>query len=1541
MLLTDILKILAVQTQGLGYRRTDLYEKLFQNLLDENCFSLEDIVKQIFSGSRSLNSSLMRTLCEPDGFHRLCDNIQNNFLNVVGNHGDLYEQLCTLLITCPYMKKEDVEKLISACDPAQTAELSRFIAACIVCGSYNTTQSRQVNPAIQEKYALNLAYMNLASPAKELDLKKQLWKAAQSSYIASHREGGRFYSLNILERLLPQGYISKNRFLSRGTTKDGTVAPLKDLCAQSESDIAVIGDGGIGKTTFLQHLMEDEFLSPDGKARHYMRNRPVPFFIELNRCPDHINEWYDSTLGKTNFITRYIGQIQENHSTLDSVSFQTLDSIEKELQRIPSDGKAQYLLLLDGFNEVRANSSIRVSLSNEISVLHTYPNVRIITTSRETQSAYYASDFKNIYLTGLNEDEIIAHLEKCHIPQPVIGNAKACDPLMKCLRIPLYLCMFSAEHAQDGFLPQTAGEILYCFFHKNSAFYNARTRMTETKTSTLTKQQIALILDFIIPYIGWTFENRDIFSMNEQTLRTEVSNAMLNIKALFLCSDSNPFPDFKYSKPLLKATTDSFYDRDAILNTDAILACAYDYLGIIYQYQLNEGPYADRIRSSFCHHHFRDYFSAMWDIRLLSMLQCLSAKAFFHTFCSNPEHNSFQSFLDTQYWQTQKVQFISEILMEHRNRPQLNSKTLNWSLPKPEYDEARILTNAINYCRRLYQEGIETRYILPNILSAILYGRKEFSGLDLSNLDLRKCCFFNITCSRQGKTRILAADFSHSILCKEIFSPEDHQNSIIEYCYYQKQCFTIDDEGIIKCWDMLSGKLDFELYSADPLGISDFSSKGFMKISCNNHWLAAKVQESHSDGIHMYVNLFDLSDPAKPPKRIMPAGTHNTLNYFTFTGDSRSILLLCDYTTVYCMDIETGMPCYSGVFSLYKQSELYADSSDSDIFAYTAEYNTYEIEAILMDSGIDDNEWDYRDDENDDEFPQGIPCEICILIPKTSETRTLYSYIGEPGVAPTISYDRNNKCFLLYNFDGHHIERFHCTSLQCDMILEELTEEQNTPPTEIHPHPEHQNEYYIMYPNVCFAATVDEDGNGKVLMTYSISGVEKLLGNSDPSGELEFKTAVVPASNRFIVGNDSNTYEWDAENDALIRKYNCVYYSCTAFFPNTTKDTGILVHRHNGISLFRGTPAKLYAQFCFNEPDYLIDLSIYDSIHNILALAFARPDHEKVIILNLTTSQEYTVYSSIHPNETIVNMCFSEDGNHLLITSQYECYECEIKNRSLTAVAQAGKNERFAAGNYRGNEIEIAVVEHSSQAEPSVKPYCVFYRHGRNSQGPTYLRSWYYLMPELDESLFRYFLYQNSDLGFGGSNDENGFQTYWVTRGFFLEQLPDLKRFFKPKSYTWQGNRRLKLNMEFQPLDEIFVWHKTAITNRYGVGDSGFSYMYLADDMSEAVITNNKTHLLYQKPLMNLSYQQMQAAFQNSFTNVHLNTYWDLAIAWYDNTLIGCYEAYNLMHICADDNKLLDTIEYYPGISIFGCKFKNICADEETKKIIEVNGGRL
>ena len=283
-------------------------------------------------------------------------------------------------------------------------------------------------------------------------------------------------------------------------------APLTELYEKSNSDIAVVGDGGIGKTTFLQHLMEDEFLLPDGTTRAYTESRPVLFFIELNRCPDHVGEWYDGALRKTNFITRYIGAMKENHSTLDSVSPNTLTEIEKELQKVPANGQPQYHLLLDGFNEVRTSHDVRSYLSTEISILHKhdmYPNVRIITTSRETQAAYFALEFKNIKVVGVQREEIIQYLQDNKLSEAVIGEVNKNDSLMKCLRIPLYLCMFTAKQELTGnFILETAGEILYNFFHRDSSFYNARRRLTETRTVELEDRQVVFVLDFVLPYIG-------------------------------------------------------------------------------------------------------------------------------------------------------------------------------------------------------------------------------------------------------------------------------------------------------------------------------------------------------------------------------------------------------------------------------------------------------------------------------------------------------------------------------------------------------------------------------------------------------------------------------------------------------------------------------------------------------------------------------------------------------------------------------------------------------------------------------------------------------------------------------------------------------------------------------------------------------------------------------------------------------------------------------------------------------------------------------
>ena len=402
-----------------------------------------------------------------------------------------------LILDCPYLPQQHKKQLLGSCNPDIRFQLARFIAACILCGSYHSSmlQSKEAH----NRYGLSLNFMNLDHEEKQFPLQQRIWEAEQRAFLFSHKEGSRFFDLNIIERLLPHGYITKNTFLLRARTTDGEIRPLMDIYKDNpRQDIAVTGEGGIGKTTFLQQLLEEEFWDDNKRPSIYKSGRPVPIFIELKQCPSQIQDWYEEHRQKTNFITRYIGQLLENHRFLDNVSATTLESIEMELQRIPEDGNPQYLLLLDGFNEISVTGkgntySCRSMLSNEISIIHNdYANVRIIATSRETQAAYFTSSFQNIYLTGLEENDIREHLELQNFSDTSIGITMAMKPLVKCLKVPLFLCMFCYEHPEDGVrLPETPGEILYNFFHGNSTFYNARKRAADTHTNPLNEWDTA------------------------------------------------------------------------------------------------------------------------------------------------------------------------------------------------------------------------------------------------------------------------------------------------------------------------------------------------------------------------------------------------------------------------------------------------------------------------------------------------------------------------------------------------------------------------------------------------------------------------------------------------------------------------------------------------------------------------------------------------------------------------------------------------------------------------------------------------------------------------------------------------------------------------------------------------------------------------------------------------------------------------------------------------------------------------------------------
>ena len=481
MILGEVLHILREEASAICSSNTALYVLLFTDDSLENTAIYEEIAKKRF-GKRGLPNELRAQYCEEASFNNFCDQIETRYLKKIHDTNGIYRKLKALILDCPYLPQQHKKQLLGSCNPDIRFQLARFIAACILCGSYHSSmlQSKEAH----NRYGLSLNFMNLDHEEKQFPLQQRIWEAEQRAFLFSHKEGSRFFDLNIIERLLPHGYITKNTFLLRARTTDGEIRPLMDIYKDNpRQDIAVTGEGGIGKTTFLQQLLEEEFWDDNKRPSIYKSGRPVPIFIELKQCPSQIQDWYEEHRQKTNFITRYIGQLLENHRFLDNVSATTLESIEMELQRIPEDGNPQYLLLLDGFNEISVTGkgntySCRSMLSNEISIIHNdYANVRIIATSRETQAAYFTSSFQNIYLTGLEENDIREHLELQNFSDTSIGITMAMKPLVKCLKVPLFLCMFCYEHPEDGVrLPETPGEILYNFFHGNSTFYNARKR---------------------------------------------------------------------------------------------------------------------------------------------------------------------------------------------------------------------------------------------------------------------------------------------------------------------------------------------------------------------------------------------------------------------------------------------------------------------------------------------------------------------------------------------------------------------------------------------------------------------------------------------------------------------------------------------------------------------------------------------------------------------------------------------------------------------------------------------------------------------------------------------------------------------------------------------------------------------------------------------------------------------------------------------------------------------------------------------------------
>lgn len=1548
--LSSVLDVLARHSGNLGLRQTDLYMLLFEENGIDHGLDITQTAKNIFSkgkDQRALAKNIMSDIIFEEGDARLCVRIREKWLSKVGSHEAVYRELCAQIEGDGFLPEEMKWKLVSCCDPSDTGQLAYFITLCIICGNYNTIQKKSGQLGLLKEYGVNLVEFTKASASSYEE--QLLWECSKREFLLSCKEGGRFATLDIIKTILPKGYVVEPDFPARYREPDGRISPVMDICKQGRDNISIVGEGGIGKTTFLHQWMRGEFLDGNGKERRYKSGCPVPFFIELNRCPEQMKDWYQEALGKTNFITRYIGQIFENHKALNAVNDETLVMVEKEFQRAPEGGIPRYLLLLDGFNEVKSGEglSIRAMLSNEISVLDTYPNVRIITTSRETQAAYYAANFKNVQLVGLMDDDIRSYFKQSNVDEVRIGLYMSKKQLVKCLRIPLFLCMFTAEKT-TSLIPETPGEILYLFFHRDSCFYNIRKHAKDTRTNLFDDYQTALILDFILPYIGWQFEKNDSFSMNGKGMEMLVCDAVACIQSLFQGIQEIPFKDFGYSAKILLQAASSLYRNGEVISEE-IIGCIHGYFGILYQYREDTGDFRERNRYAFIHHHFRDYFSAVWDMQLLFLLPCIDDRKFFQGSGKEGNPCSFQEFLNSHYWQSHKTEFISQILMEHRNRPRMNLSTKNWCLPETVTDEQRVLENAIKYCRDLCAAGFDIHYLLQNILSAILHGRGELSGMDLSSLDFKHCNFFNITCSKRGESETLAADFTGSRIYRENFQPESHQNSVIDFVYHGMQCFTLDMDGCIKCWDVPSGRLEYECYAKDPTGISDFSAEGFLKISPDGKFLAVKQQEPLPDGIHVSVNVYGLVQMGHPCMPFKPSGRHKELNSFSFTGDSKGLLMVCDSQVVYGFSLDGSGIRFCHIYKeLMSETHLYADSLESEIYGFTSEYSLYydwdEEDGFYeedVDYGEDIDYGDSRDSERenymeeDGELP--VPCQLVKLSAMDGTTEVLYSFTGMPQTLPTVKYVPAAESFLLFNYSTMQIEQFFCRGRRVRAMFGEMTEENNMPPCAIHIHPSHPGEYYFMYPENCYLVDITPS-RFSILMKYPIDVINKILSDSGQERGLTFKTFVAPENNRFIVGTDTNVYEWNSEEDILLLKYNTTYYNCTNLVDDPEWERFFLVHMFNGVSVFGGSPVRLVNSYCFSERDYFIGISCFEPRRQILALGFSREDHEKVVLLDMHNGQQFVCFSTADKDESICNMCFDGTGEWLLIATQYRCVEYRVSSGICHLILESSDNERVASANYMGKNIGIALVEDWLDGACHVESRCEVYQRRRVKEKAYYRFVWGYILPELTDDISPYFIPQHGDLGITGAKDESGMQAYWVTYGCFLEK--ERLGIQEPECYTVEKGRRISLAKPPIALDFLFYRHVHAIS-KYRNDDKGYSYAYLSKDRKRAIFFKDSCYMLLHEDFRHCTYEELEEGFGKELGGYGGHACWEFAIPWEGSHVIACYENFQLMRLDASTGVEVEQIAYTPGLAVCGCCFSGVDADEELKEELRVNGGLL
>ena len=767
-----------------------------------------------------------------------------------------------------------------------------------------------------------------------------LWHASHRKLENEKKHGGRFAALDICDKIFPNArrHEKKADFqIDVKTDKQSdSLTPLMDAINASDGNLYLIGEGGIGKTTALVKIMEEDF------KNGYSDGCRVPIFVELSFAPDSKGEWLEGD--RSTFILRSVYKQILDRRAEEQGSFSTLNRLKDVLDmptKTASDpvetlfrqqtDKPEYLLLLDGLNEVshaKINDgrgfSVVDRIIDEINYLIARcPNVRIILTSRSDNSSVLFEDFERYYLPGLDDEQIKNYLSDPErgLPAERINNALENKDLMNTLRVPLFLTLYAGLQNADGITTQ--GEILYEFFHERSkSIYTAQDRLAAVGKSSsysesagegahLTAEMQIFILELILPQIGYDMESNESFITDKFDLEDSITKILNGKEETDECGKHGEtvFPitgrlGKKSPKEISKQILKSFEDEDDAVSK--IITCISEEIGILYQ--ISESEY------SFIHQHFRDYFAAVKYINVMKLASYLNKKR------RDAALELAGRYLKDAPVSLQIRRFIGEIAGEHHNRPYCENKT--WKLPKSA--EKSLIMKTLDIYRG--EDHNAAGYAVYSLVHILNEARNDLSGCDFSHIDLTGCNFGGIRLSRKNLPSILNGAILHG---KNLIY-EGHTGLITSICVSPdgKYILTASTEGTVKIWDSRTLRL------INTLRVNSFGviSAAYSPADSDGVWRNKRIITASEDGC---VREWDAE--SLEPLGVLIGHNKTILKSAAYSPDGKRIMVL-DFHAIQFFNAETYEPL--GGIDIYVQSAAFSPDGKRIV---ATRFNTAEI----------------------------------------------------------------------------------------------------------------------------------------------------------------------------------------------------------------------------------------------------------------------------------------------------------------------------------------------------------------------------------------------------------------------------------------------------------------------------------------------------------------------------------------------------------------------------------------------------------------------